>query len=103
MWNRYLGRIQDSVAEKQDVDIDGSWAFFLHPPPAHCFLDVKNRGHELLRSLGRFQCDGTIQKPRLLSKLDRLGFVEGRHSRHPADRSQALLSVSQIRFAVADI
>src|ERR1700722_6716630 len=79
MRNSQLFRVDDPVGEEKDIDIDDARAFSLDALPAHFALDVENVRHQLLRSVPGFESYRAIQKPRLVSELDRLSLVERRN------------------------
>ena len=95
--------VDDPGIKQQNVDINGPWSFFLDAPPAHLLFDAKNRGDQFLRSLAGFKRERTIEKPRLLSELHRLGLINRRRRNHTTDYAQPSPRIPQLPLAVADI
>src|SRR5258708_35895596 len=76
MRDRQTSRVYDRVPEEHDVDIDGSWAFYLCALTSHRLLEFEDARKKLLRRELRFQSDNTIQKERLMLYFNRFRFIE---------------------------
>ncbi len=76
MGDGHRRRLEDCVAEEQNVDVDRSRTFSLQALAAHLLLDAQNCRHQLFRSLGRFETDSTVQEPCLVGKVDGFRLVE---------------------------
>src|SRR5215471_17359584 len=103
--NRQLGRVHDEAAEKQNIDINGTWAVGEHAPPAELPLDAGDPAQQLPWEQIRPRLRHQVQEPPLVAPSLRLGFVYRRNAldaqrwrMQPVDRRlQHLLALPYIR------
>src|SRR5258708_22891922 len=75
MRNGQTGLVYNQISEEHDININGSWAFYLGALTSHRSFQSEHARKKLLRRKLGFHGHSTIQKKRLLLYFHRLGFI----------------------------
>ena len=67
--------VNDDAAKQHNIEIDDPWAARDQTPAAHLLFNLEQAGQQLAREQGRFRFHHLIEKPGLVEKLARFGFV----------------------------